>query len=106
MAIDGAMGLPGIGRAQPASPAMPATRAGRVAAPGPTFAEILQGSIREVTALQTQADAAIRELALGRTADVSAVVNQVEKADLAFRTLLAIRDKLIDAYEEIHRLRM
>jgi flagellar hook-basal body complex protein FliE len=103
MSIDGAQHISGIG---PARPASPSARIGHIAAPGASFAEILQGSIREVNALQTQADAAIRELTIGRTADVGAVVNQVEKADLAFRALLAVRNKLIDAYEEINRLRM
>jgi flagellar hook-basal body complex protein FliE len=107
MAIDGPLNLPGAlpvrpaGPASPASPADPSRRA-----PGTSFAEILRNSITEVNELQAQADAAIRDLTLGRTDNVTAVVNQVEKADLAFRALLAVRNKLIDAYDELNRLRV
>ncbi|MFQ5654366.1 MAG: flagellar hook-basal body complex protein FliE [Planctomycetota bacterium] len=73
---------------------------------GPSFAEILKDSIREVNALQKEADAAIQELALGKTENVSEVLTAVEKADLAFRGLMQIRNKLIDAYDEINRLRV
>jgi flagellar hook-basal body complex protein FliE len=109
MAIDGPSNLSGALPVRPASPALPgspADGAQRAAAPGASFAEILRNSITEVNELQAQADAAIRDLTLGRTDNVTAVVNQVEKADLAFRALLAVRNKLIDAYDEINRLRV
>jgi len=86
----------------PTTPASGGTREGE----GASFADILRNSIQEVNDLQQQADAAIRELTLGKTQNVSEVVQQVEKADLAFRALLAVRNKLIDAYEEINRLRV
>ncbi len=73
---------------------------------GPSFADVLRNSIKEVNALQKDADAAIQELALGHTENVTEVLTAVEKADLAFRALMQIRNKLIDAYEEISRLRV
>ncbi len=106
MAIDGPLQVPGVGPAQPAKPASPMDPMRHDGATGTSFKEILRTSIQEVNQLQVQADAAIRELTLGRTDNVSAVVNQVEKADLAFRALLAVRNKLMDAYEEINRLRI
>ena len=102
----GDLGAPGVGPLGPLSPKSPGkTGAGRESG-GPSFADVLRNSIREVNDLQQQADAAIRELTLGKTNNVTEVVNQVEKADLAFRALLAVRNKLIDAYEEINRLRV
>jgi len=106
MAMDGPLNLSGALPARPVGPATPAVHARRPGAPGASFAEILRNSITEVNELQAQADAAIRDLTLGRTDNVTAVVNQVEKADLAFRALLAVRNKLIDAYDEINRLRV
>ena len=73
---------------------------------GPSFAEILKSSIQEVNALQKDADAAIQDLAQGKTENFTEVLTAVEKADLAFRALMQIRNKLIDAYEEINRLRV
>ncbi|MCA8961774.1 MAG: flagellar hook-basal body complex protein FliE [Planctomycetes bacterium] len=76
------------------------------ASDGPSFAEILKDSIREVNELKKEADDAIQGLALGKTENVSEVLTAVEKADLAFRALMSIRNKLVDAYEEINRLRV
>lgn len=109
MAIDGPLNIPGVRPALPARPAGPATPmdpAQRAAVPGASFAEILRNSIAEVNQLQVQADAAIRDLALGRSDNVTAVVSQIEKADVAFRALLAVRNQIIEAYEEISRLRV
>ncbi len=43
----------------------------------------------------------MQDLATGKTEDVAGVMTAMEKSDLAFKTLLAIRAKLMDAYEEI-----
>ena len=105
MAIPGSNSLPGVGSTSPLSTPGLGKKAA-AATPGSSFADVLRNSIREVNDLQVTADAAIRELTLGKTNNVTEVVNQVEKADLAFRALLAVRNKLIDAYEEINRLRV
>ena len=40
----------------------------------------------------------------GGTDDVTGVMSAVEKSELAFKTLLAIRGKLMSAYEEIRNM--
>ena len=111
MAISGSnpipdLGASGVGPLQPGANRGPGKAGGPSAGGGPSFTDVLRNSIREVNDLQRSADAAIRELTLGNTNNVTEVVNQVEKADLAFRALLAVRNKLVDAYEEISRLRV
>ncbi len=77
------------------------------AAPGGTsFAEVLKDSIGEVSRLQQDATKAVEDLATGRTEDVTGVMTAMEKSDLAFKTLLAIRAKLMDAYEEIKSIQI
>jgi flagellar hook-basal body complex protein FliE len=71
------------------------------AAGGTSFADTLKNSIDEVSRLQQDATKAVDDLATGKSEDVTGVMNAVEKSDLAFKTLLAIRAKLIDAYDEI-----
>ena len=51
--------------------------------------------------LQQDASQAVTDLATGKTENVSGVMTAMEKSDLAFKTLLAIRAKLMDAYEEV-----
>ena len=76
------------------------------AGPGASFADSLRTSIDEVAKLQNDATTATTDLATGRTGDLSGVMTAVEKSDLAFKTLLAIRSKLIDAYDEIKGMQM
>ena len=73
---------------------------------GPSFAELLRNGLSEVNQLQKDADAAIQGLAAGKRDSVTEVMTAVEKADLAFRALMQIRNKLVSAYEEINRLRV
>src|SRR4051794_27950964 len=68
---------------------------------GASFADALKNSINEVSRLQQDASQAVQDLATGKNEDVTGVMTAMEKSDLAFKTLLAIRAKLMDAYEEI-----
>ena len=68
---------------------------------GASFADMLKDSINEVSRLQQDASQAVQDLATGKTEDVAGVMTAMEKSDIAFKTLLAIRAKLMDAYEEI-----
>jgi flagellar hook-basal body complex protein FliE len=71
---------------------------------GSSFADVLKGSIDEVSKLQQDASQAVADLATGKTEDVSGVMTAMEKSDVAFKTLLAIRTKLMEAYEEIRSM--
>ncbi len=73
---------------------------------GESFADVLGNTIDEVNALQKDAEHQIEQLQLGKAESVSEVFTAVEKADLAFRTLMQVRNKLMTAYEEINRLRV
>jgi len=94
--IDGINNLtsgPGIGGAAGPRPAAPAGSS--------NFSDMLSKSIDEVSRLQQDASQAVDNITTGKSEDVDGVMTAVEKSDLAFKTLLAIRAKLMDAYEEI-----
>jgi flagellar hook-basal body complex protein FliE len=71
---------------------------------GASFADVLKGSIDEVARLQQDASKAVQDLATGKTENVTGVMTAMEKSDIAFKTLLAIRGKLMDAYDEIKNI--
>lgn len=75
-------------------------------AAGKSFKDLLMDSIDEVNRLQSEADQARINLATGRTENVAEVFTAVKKADLAFQTLMQIRNKLMDAYDEIKQMRV
>ena len=68
---------------------------------GASFADMLKGSIEEVSKLQQDASQAVADVATGKSEDVVGVMTAMEKSDVAFKTLLSIRAKLMEAYEEI-----
>lgn len=72
-------------------------------APG-GFSEVLEKTVGDVAQLQRDAQHAVEGLAAGETDDVTGVMMAVEKSDLAFNTLLAVRRKLMDAFEEIRNM--
>jgi flagellar hook-basal body complex protein FliE len=71
---------------------------------GGNFADVLKGQIDEVVKLQQDASKAVEDLSLGKTDDVTGVMTAMEKSDAAFKTLLAIRSKLMEAYDEVKNL--
>ena len=81
--------------------AMPGRTGGAAGTSGSGFADALKSSIDEVSRLQQDASTAVENLTTGKNEDVTGVMTAVEKSDLAFKTLLAIRAKLMDAYDEI-----
>ncbi len=53
-----------------------------------------------VDGLQKTADASIVDLLAGKTSDVTSVVAAVAKADMGFKLLVGVRNKLIEAYKQ------
>ena len=70
---------------------------------GAGFGEALQHALSQVNQLQQDADAATQEFSLGRTRDVAPTLIAIEKANLGFQLTLQIRNKLLEAYQEIMR---
>ena len=75
-------------------------------ADGRDFKSLLSESINKVNQLQADADRARIDLATGQTDNVAEVFTAVKKAELAFQTLMQIRNKLRDAYDEIKQMRV
>lgn len=94
----------GLNRVTPGL-ARPSASPGSPAGDQPSFKDVLLDNLREVNKLQQEATTAIEDLQTGRRSDVEGVVAATNKADVAFRTLLAVRNKVAQAYEEVKQLR-
>ncbi|MCA8938968.1 MAG: flagellar hook-basal body complex protein FliE [Planctomycetes bacterium] len=81
------------------------TAAGQESSDKPSFRDILGNTIQQVNVRQQEADKAIEALATGKADNLAEVMSAVEKADLAFRTLMQFRNKLVSAYQEINNMR-
>jgi len=71
-----------------------------------SFGELLQNSINNVNQLQNEADAAIAGLASGQQKDIHNTLIAMEKASVAFRFMMEVRNKVISAYETVMRLQV
>ncbi|MEL6328627.1 MAG: flagellar hook-basal body complex protein FliE [Planctomycetota bacterium] len=97
-------GVQGGGAVRPGAGA--ARAAGPKAGDGPDFKNMLIENLREVNAAQQDADRAVEDLVSGRRSDLEGVILASEKADGAFKMLQAMRNKVLDAYEEIRQTRV
>jgi flagellar hook-basal body complex protein FliE len=77
-----------------------------VAEGGPSFKDLLQEQIQKVNNLQQDAQQAVEDLATGRRDDVESVLLATQKADTAFKLLLQVRNKVMDAYDEVKQIRV
>ena len=68
------------------------------------FAEILGKAIHEVDALQKESEAAQAGYAAGDPVDLHDVLIKIEEAEIAFKTMMEVRNKLVDAYREVMRI--
>jgi len=74
------------------------------AAPG--FQEALKGAISEVNRLQGDSDRAMQELHAGGSKNLHEVMVAMEKADISMRLMVSMRNKVVDAYQEIMRMQV
>ena len=72
----------------------------------PDFKDFLLEKIKEIDNSQKQAEKMIQALAKGEDVDLSQVALTISKADLDFKLLLRIRNKILDAYQEIMRMQI
>lgn len=68
-----------------------------------SFGSVLQQSLDQVNRRQSEADAAIGDLATGRSTDIHQTMIAVEKASISFELMMQIRNKVIAAYDQIMR---
>jgi len=56
--------------------------------------------VAKVDDLQQASDASVEDLLAGKNNDITAVVSAVAKADMSFKVLVGVRNKLIEAYKQ------
>lgn len=95
-----------IGSINHVLPPMPAIGAGGGAEKGPGFRQLLNEQIERVNQLQRDATEAIEDLSVGKRDDIESVLIATQKADMAFKLLLQVRNKVIDAYDEVRQMRI
>jgi len=73
---------------------------------GTSFGEILKDAISTVNELQKQSNQEIQKLMTGESQDLHTTLIAVQKADLSFQMMMQVRNKIIQAYQEIMRMQV
>jgi flagellar hook-basal body complex protein FliE len=75
-------------------------------AESPLFGKMLLKSLGEVNGLQQSAQAAVEKNFAGDDVTQVEALTSMKKADLALRLMVQIRNKVMDAYNEIKQMQM
>ena len=73
---------------------------------GKPFKDVLLDSIREVNTMQQDANRAVEQLATGEDVTPAEVLTAVQKADIAFKMMIQVRNKIVTAYQEVQNIRI
>ncbi|MGL4595024.1 MAG: flagellar hook-basal body complex protein FliE [Thermoguttaceae bacterium] len=71
-----------------------------------SFKDLVLGGIGEVNMMQQNADRAVETLMTGGEIGTAEVLTAVQKADIAFKMLMQMRNKFVQAYQEIQNIRV
>ncbi len=96
--VGGGQGVGPIGPSQGVSSPKPVD--------GPNFKDTLLSSLEQVNKLQKEASDGVEKLVTGETENVAEVFSAVRKAGVAFDLLMEMRNKMVDAYNEIQQMRV
>jgi flagellar hook-basal body complex protein FliE len=91
-----ATALPSLASGSQASP----LSAGQEAGSAP-FSELLTDAVGQVDQLESQAHAAVTGLITGSGVDVHQAMIATQKASMAFELALAVRNKAVQAYQQV-----
>ena len=68
------------------------------------FEDVLRTAIDQVQELQATSDQQVSSLLQGERGDVHNVMIAVEKADVAFQLMMQVRNKIVNAYQQVSQM--
>lgn len=71
-----------------------------------SFADTLKEAVNTVNQLQKDSDVKMQELATGKNTNIPEVMMAAEKADIGLRMMVQVRNKMIEAYQEIMKMQV
>ncbi len=70
------------------------------------FAEILKDALDRVNDIQKKAEKMTDDFAKGRISNIHDVIIEAEKASIALRLTVEVRNRIVEAYREIMRMQL
>jgi flagellar hook-basal body complex protein FliE len=69
-----------------------------------SFGQMLKDSLAQVNHLQKEADGAAQSLASGGPVTLHDTMIALERAELSFRLMMQVRNRIVEAYQEVIRM--
>ena len=70
------------------------------------FKDFILEALNEVNTMQADADKAVQQLVTGGDVNAAEVLTTLQKADMSFKLMMQIRNKLVQAYQEVNNIRI
>lgn len=70
------------------------------------FADLLQEGIDRLETLEKNANDQVRKMLAGEDVELHRVIMAGEQAGLAFELMMSVRNKVVDAYQEVMRMQV
>ncbi|QDU40254.1 flagellar hook-basal body protein FliE [Maioricimonas rarisocia] len=100
------MSIPSVGHATAAGvPAAPSIQGPPPKSDVP-FSRLVSDMIQDTNSQHLQAQQSVQDLVTGKTDNIHEVALSAANADLAFRFVMEIRDRLINSYQEVMRMQV
>jgi flagellar hook-basal body complex protein FliE len=74
------------------------------ASKGTGFGDMLAAAVKDVNGQQVEAEKAAESLITGRSANLHNTIVALEKADISFKLMMKVRDRIVDAYREVMKM--
>lgn len=71
-----------------------------------SFSDTLSDAVGKVNEMQKESDMKMQQLASGENTNISEVMVAAERADIALKLMMSVRNKVIDAYQEVMKMQV
>lgn len=79
---------------------------GEKQAGGGSFGSVLKDAISDINKLQNDADKTIAKVQLEDAGSIHEAMIALEKAGISFQVMMQVRNKILDAYQEVMRMQV
>jgi flagellar hook-basal body complex protein FliE len=101
------MAVPSIGGVGSKLPLPPISKPSTAEAASPdSFHKLLDNAVGSLNKLQSEADTSSAKLAAGEPVELHEVLLANEQASLAFQLAVQVRNKVVEAYQEVMRMQV
>ena len=100
-------GLPPVSVQSEVRPGSTIGRAGQLPGGGAvnkSFSTFLEAQLNDVNKMQKEGDEAVASMVTGRSHNIHEMMIALDRADVSFRMLTKVRNKAVEAYQEIMRM--